>query len=159
MAHDEPAPPDPFLRLLDRQLEMNPRTWAALEQRGVTSQTLIVIDFYFTAPSKDAAKYLVRILRQRTSFACEVHPEGPRLKRTWRVIGQTKPSTASVQMLNDWVTFMVTLGAKNGESRFDGWGVKVPEAQAGTAPTVAEELGQSFTVKQGQNGHSANGSQ
>ncbi len=154
---DADAAQDPYRLLLDRQLEMNPRTWAALEQRGVTSKTLIVIDFYFTAPSKDAAKYLVRILRQRTSFACEVHPEGPRLKRTWRVMGQTKPSTASVEMLNDWVTFMVTLGAKNGECRFDGWGVKVPEAQAGATPTAAEELGQSFTVQQGQNGHSANG--
>ncbi len=149
---------DPYRLLLDRQLEMNPRTWAALEQRGVDSKTPIVIDFYFTAPSKDAAKYLMRILRQRTSFACEIHPEGPRLKRTWRVIGQTKPSTASVEMLNDWVTFMVTVGAKNGECRFDGWGVKVPEAQpGGAAPAAAEELGQSFQA-QSQNGHSANGS-
>lgn len=148
---------DPFRQLLDRQLEMNPRTWAALEQRGVSSETLLVIDFYFTAPSKDAAKYLMRIIRQRTSFACEVRPEGPRLKRTWRVFGQTKPSTASIEMLNDWVTFMVTIGAKNGECRFDGWGVKVPEAQRGAVPTVAEELARGFEVQR-QNGHSANGS-
>jgi hypothetical protein len=36
---------------------------------------------------------------------------------------------ASLDMLNDWVTFMVTLGAKNGECRFDGWGVRMPDGK------------------------------
>jgi hypothetical protein len=146
---DEPSD-DPFQRLLAQQLEMNPRTWAALEERGVDARTPLVIDYAFTAPGKHQAKELVRVLLVRTNFSSELVAEGPRLRRRWRVIGHTRPATASVEMLNDWVTFMVTLGAKNGACRFDGWGVKVPEAQPGE--TAGEQLLQGFTAHR-HNGH------
>lgn len=133
---------DRFRRLLASQLEMNPRTWSALESRGVGARTLLVIDFAFTAPGEHEARHLLRILRQRTSFSSEVRPEGSLPKRQWRIVGQTQPTTASVEMLNEWVTFMVTLGAKHGACRFDGWGVKVPDAQPQDAP--AERLQQGF---------------
>jgi hypothetical protein len=140
---DEPSD-DAFQRLLAQQLEMNPRTWAALEERGVDARTPLVIDYAFTAPGRRQAEELVTVLRARTNFASEAVAEGPRLKRRWRVVGHTQPATASVEMLNDWVTFMVTVGAKNGACRFDGWGVKVPEPQ----PRVAggEELQQGFSA-------------
>jgi hypothetical protein len=146
---DEPSD-DRFQRLLEQQLEMNPRTWAALEQRGVDARTPLVIDYAFTAPGKRQAKELVRVLLVRTNFASELVAEGPRLRRRWRVVGHTQPATASVEMLNDWVTFMVTLGAKNGACRFDGWGVKVPEAKPGE--TAGEQLQQGFTAHR-HNGH------
>jgi hypothetical protein len=135
---------DRFHRLLAQQLEMNPKTWSALEQRGVDTQTPLVIEYSFTAPGKRPARDLVKVLRQRTNFTAEVIAEGPRLKRHWRVVGHTQPATASVEMLNDWVTFMVTLGAKNGGCRFDGWGVKVPEAQPRVA--AGEQLQQGFAA-------------
>jgi regulator of ribonuclease activity B len=146
---DEPSD-DRFQRLLAQQLEMNPRTWAALEERGVDARTPLVIDYSFTAPGRREAEELVRVLRARTNFSSEVVAEGPRLKRRWRVVGHTQPATASVEMLNDWVTFMVTLGAKNGACRFDGWGVKVPEAKPGE--TAGEQLQQGFTAHR-HNGH------
>jgi hypothetical protein len=118
---------DRFGRLLEQQLEMNPRTWAALVQHGVDEQSLLVIEFSFTAPGKKQATELVDTLRRRTTFSAEVLREGTLLKRHWRVVGHTLPSTVSIAMLNDWVTFMVTVGAKNGGSRFDGWGVRMPE--------------------------------
>lgn len=137
--------PDPaderYRRLLAQQLEMNPRTWAALEERGVGAQTLLVIEFSFTAPGKQEAQELVEVLGRRTNFTTQMLTEGSRLKRHYRVVGHTQPATASVDMLNDWVTFMVTLGAKNGECRFDGWGVKVPEEQTGDAPGAQLEHG------------------
>jgi hypothetical protein len=125
---------DRFHRLLEQQLAMNPRTWSALEERGVDAQTLLVIEFSFTAPGKRQARELVKVLRERTNFSADVTGEGPLRKRHWRVVGHTQPATASVEMLNDWVTFMVTLGAKHGACRFDGWGVKVPETQPQEAP-------------------------
>lgn len=146
---DEPSD-DRFQRLLAQQLEMNPRTWAALEERGVDARTPLVIDYSFTAPGRREAEELVRVLRARTNFSSEVIAEGPRLKRRWRVVGHTQQATASVEMLNDWVTFMVKLGAKNGACRFDGWGVKVPEAQPGD--TAGEQLQQGFTEYR-HNGH------
>jgi hypothetical protein len=145
---------DRFKRLLDQQLEMNPRTWAALNEKGVDEQTLIVIEFSFTAPDKNAARYLEKVLKARTNFVTELLSEGTRLKRHWRLVGHTQPSTASIEMLNDWVTFMVTLGAKNGSCRFDGWGVKVPERGPPTEQSISASLQQGFSS----NGHvSGNG--
>ena len=142
---------DRFRRLLEQQLEMNPRTWSALEERGIDARTLLVIEYSFTAPGKRAARDLVKVLRERTNFTAEVICEGPWLRRHWRVVGHTQPATASVEMLNDWVTFMVTLGAKHGACRFDGWGVKVPEAQP--PEDGGEELQQTLSAFR-RNGHS-----
>jgi hypothetical protein len=138
---------DRFHRLLEQQLEMNPRTWAALMDKGVDSTTLLVIEFSFTAPGRTAARNLLKTLRTRTNFESEVLGEGSRLKRHWRVVGHTQPSTASIEMLDDWVTFMVTLGAKNGKCRFDGWGVQVPDDKPVGQPT--QSLKQGFSA----NGH------
>ncbi|HVL31679.1 MAG TPA: ribonuclease E inhibitor RraB [Solirubrobacteraceae bacterium] len=119
-----------FRRLLARHLETNPRTWAALRSRGVDETTPLVIDFAFTAPGRRQADELVSVLRERTNFPCEARAEGPPLRRRWRVAGHTRPSTASAEMLDDWVTFMATVGAEHG-CRFDGWGAAVPERPAG----------------------------
>jgi hypothetical protein len=133
-----------FKRLLAQQLEMNPRTWSALEERGIDARTPLVIEFSFTAPGRRQARDLLKVLRERTNFSSQVIAEGPLLKRSWRVVGHTQPATASVGMLDDWVTFMVTLGARNGACRFDGWGVKVPEARPPEA--VDQELQQAFAA-------------
>ena len=58
-------------------------------------------------------------------------------------------------MLNEWVTFMVTLGAKYGGCRFDGWGARVPEAQPGPSEPRAK-LQQGFGENR-LNGHGLNG--
>lgn len=121
---------DRFRRLLDQHLKMNPKTWAALAARGVNDKTLLVIDFAYTAPGEDAAEQLVATLRERTNFACEARAEDAPHGRVWRVAGHTQPSNASLEMLNDWVTFMVTTGARHGRCRFDGWGVAVAEPPA-----------------------------
>jgi hypothetical protein len=144
-----------FQRLLAQQLEMNPRTWSALEQRGVGARTLLVIEFSFTAPGRRAARELVKVLGERTNFSAQVVAEGPRLRRHWRVVGHTQPSTASVEMLNDWVTFMVTLGAQHGACRFDGWGVSVPEAPP-AEESAGDELQQGLDAYR-RNGHGVGG--
>src|SRR3954452_10084545 len=153
MAADEPSD-DRFRRLLAQQLEMNPRTWAALEEHGVDTRTPLVIEYSFTAPGRRESGALMAVLRARTNFTSQVVAEGPRLRRQWRVIGHTRPAIASVEMLNDWVTFMVTLGAKNGACRFDGWGVKLPDRTPTTEESISASLQQGFSS----NGHvSGNG--
>lgn len=140
---------DRFRTLLAKQLEMNPRTWAALEERGVGATTFLLIEYSFTAPGRRAANQLKKALGERTTFTAEVLGEGSALKRHWRVVGHTQPSTISLEMLNDWVTFMVTLGAKNGECRFDGWGVQLGGAPPQDAGATA------LTHGFGTNGHAA----
>jgi hypothetical protein len=145
----EAAENDRFKRLLAEQLKMNPRTWAALVERGVDELSLIVIEFSFTAPGKRQANKLLEALGKRTSFDARLLREGTLFKRHWRVIGHTKPSTASVAMLNDWVTFMVALGAETGECRFDGWGVRIPEGR----PQGGQAEGLQHSFGTGSNGH------
>jgi hypothetical protein len=117
-----------FQALLDNQLEMNPQTWAALQARGVGESTLIIIDFAFTAKGKMEAEALTGFLREKTTFSAIARAErGTRLRKRWIVRGRTKPSTTSLEMLDDWVRFMVKAGYSHA-CRFDGWGVEVPEA-------------------------------
>jgi len=117
-----------FQALLDNQLQMNPQTWAALQARGVDENTLLIIDFAFTAKGKAEAQTLTDFLREKTTFSSVARPErGTRFRKRWIVRGRTKPSTTSLEMLNDWVTFMVKTGYTHA-CRFDGWGVEVPEA-------------------------------
>jgi len=127
-----------FQALLDNQLEMNPQTWAAMQARGVGEQTLIVIDFAFTAKSKADGEALKTFLREKTTFSAFGRAErGTKLRKRWIVRGQTKPSTTSLEMLNDWVTFMVKTGYKHA-CKFEGWGVEVPEAApAAVQPDIA----------------------
>jgi len=122
-----------FQALLDNQLEMNPQTWAALQGRGVDENTLLIIDFAFTAKGKAEAEALVSFLREKTTFSAIARAErGTSLRKRWIVRGRTQPSTSSLEMLNDWVTFMVKAGYTHA-CRFDGWGVEVPD----TAPVQA----------------------
>ena len=149
------TPEDRFDKLLAQQLEMNPRTWSALEERGIGANTLLVIEYSFTAPGKRHARDLVKVLRSRTNFSTELVADGSRLRRHWRVVGHTQPSTASIEMLNEWVTFMVNVGAKH-QCRFDGWGARVPEPQPGAKGPPAK-LQQGFGEHR-LNGHGLNGS-
>ncbi|HTN23942.1 MAG TPA: ribonuclease E inhibitor RraB [Solirubrobacteraceae bacterium] len=147
---------DRFDKLLAQQLEMNPRTWSALEERGIGTNTLLVIEYSFTAPGKRHARDLVKVLRSRTNFSTELVVDGSRLRRHWRVVGHTQPSTASIDMLNEWVTFMVNVGAKH-QCRFDGWGAVVPDPQPGGPTGPAAKLQQGFGEHR-LNGHGVNGS-
>ncbi|HEX8156757.1 MAG TPA: hypothetical protein VF526_05165 [Solirubrobacteraceae bacterium] len=117
-----------FQALLDNQLQMNPQTWAALQGRGVDERTLLIIDFGFTAKGKAEAKGLTSFLREKTTFSATARAErGTGLRKRWIVRGRTKRSTTSLEMLNDWVTFMVKTGYTHA-CRFDGWGAEVPDA-------------------------------
>jgi len=132
--------------LLANQLEMNPQTWAHLQARGVDEQTLLVLDFYYTAPGKEEADALVAFLSEKTTFSVQaVGERGSFLKKRWRVGGRTKPSTTSLAMLNDWVTFMVNAGAKHGRCHFDGWGVEISATRPDT-PAELRAKGQASTT-------------
>jgi len=130
---------DSFEALLANQLQMNPQTWAQLQARGADETTLLVLDFFYTAPGESQAQALVAFLQEKTTFSVEaVLERGTFRRKRWRVVGKTMPSTTSIAMLNDWVTFMVKAGAKHGMCHFDGWGVEIPEPY-----TAAERVAKS----------------
>ena len=52
--------------------------------------------------------------------------DGMLSKKQWSVTGSTQPTAVSLDILNQWVGWMVVAGAENGGCEFDGWGAEAP---------------------------------
>jgi hypothetical protein len=113
-----------YEQILATQLAMNLQTWAVLQQHGVTEQSQLRLDFSYNAPSKDAAESLVLLLKDQTDYDVRAESSGSFLRRTWRVEGTTQKTAISPEILDQWVTWMVTAG-KERVCDFDGWGTPV----------------------------------
>jgi hypothetical protein len=100
---------------------MNRHTWAALQAYGVTEESKLRLDFCYNAPGRDAAGALCTLLQEQTDYDARVESAGPFFRRKWRVAGTTQPTSVSLEILNQWVTWMVATG-KEHECDFDGWG-------------------------------------
>ena len=116
-----------FVATLAKQLEMNAQTWRALQDRGVTERSALSLDFSYVAPDGAAAERLRASLADQTDYAVQVHQQKKGLlRKTWIVEGTTQPTPVSLDVLNDWVRWMIAAGAEKGECIFDGWGTAVP---------------------------------
>lgn len=103
---------------------MNEQTWNALQQHGVVPGTTeIRLDFSYTALSRDAALALQALLREETGYDVEVRSNGSLFRRRWTIEGRTQPTALSADILDQWVEWMVTVGART-ECDFDGWGAE-----------------------------------
>jgi hypothetical protein len=113
-----------YKQVLAKQLAMNRQTWAVLQQHGVTEQSQLRLDFSYNAPSKDAAQTLVALIREQTDYDVRAESSGSFLRHKWRVEGTTQKTAVSPEILDQWVTWMVTAG-KERLCDFDGWGTPV----------------------------------
>jgi hypothetical protein len=123
--------PEWYEGTLTRQLQMNPATWEALQKHGVTEESQLRLDFFFNAPSKPKAEQLAAFLRTEIDYDVVIgqhKKKGLLAKPGWTVEGKTQPTSASLEILNDWVTWMVGAGAEHGACQFDGWGTQPPPA-------------------------------
>ena len=107
---------------------MNPDTWAALREHGVDDSTKLRLDFFYVAPGEAEAEALGVFLRAETDYTVDVHSmkDGLLSKKRWSVTGSTQLTTVSLDVLDQWVSWMVGAGAKNGGCEFDGWGGQAP---------------------------------
>ena len=96
---------------------MNRQTWETLQTHGVTDETLLRLDFFYSAPDSDSAGTLERFLRDETDYDVQAHPDS--------VTGSTQPTSVTPEILDQWVTWMVVAGHENGRCEFDGWGAEV----------------------------------
>jgi hypothetical protein len=115
---------DHYDDVLKRQLRMNSQTWAALQVRGITPESQVRLDFSYNALGRDAAKALVALIRNQTDYDVQAKTTGGFLNRKWLVEGTTQATAISLEMLDQWVTWMVTAGIEQG-CDFDGWGASV----------------------------------
>ncbi len=113
-----------YAKILAKQLAMNRQTWAVLQQHGVSEQSQLRLDFSYNAPSRENADAMVALIKEQTDYDVRVESSGSFLRRKWRVEGTTQKTAVSPEILDQWVTWMVTAG-KERACDFDGWGTPV----------------------------------
>ena len=110
-----------------KQLVMNAQTWKLLLEHGVTPQTNLKLDFFFKAPNQKAAERLVSLMTRETDYELSTpRSVGPFWRKVWSVSGSTKSTTISLEILDQWVIWMVMAGKRGAGCVFDGWGVEIP---------------------------------
>jgi hypothetical protein len=110
--------------IVAKQLAMNRQTWAALQKHGVTAESTLRLDFSYNSASRDAAESLFALIRKQTDYEVNVESSGSFLRRKWRGQGRTQETAVSPEILDQWVTWIVTAG-KECFCDFDGWGTSV----------------------------------
>lgn len=115
-----------YRQCLATQLAMNRMTWEVLQGHGVTEQTQVRLDFAYDAPNKKKAETLAAFLHEETDYDVSAKSYGSILRREWTVEGTTQNTIISPEILDQWVTWMVTAG-KEHSCIFDGWGTPVGE--------------------------------
>jgi hypothetical protein len=121
--------PEWYERILDLQLRENPGIWARFQEHGLDEAELR-LGFIYLAPGEDEAQQLAGFLRSETDYEVEVRSQRRRklAKPEWLVVGATQPTAVSLDLLNDWVEWMVAAGAAKGPCAFDGWAAQAQDS-------------------------------
>jgi hypothetical protein len=106
-----------------RQLSMNRETWRMLQERGVTEETPLRLDFFFYTKTRESAESLRTLIEQKTDYDVAVESARTWFQRTWCVKGTTQPQPVSLDILDQWVQWMIVAG-KECSCDFDGWGTE-----------------------------------
>ena len=112
---------------LELQLAMNRQTWQALQERGVTWQSKLRLDFFYVAPGEQDAKGLLEFLQRETDYDVAASSSGGGLlkKKAWAANGTTQETEVSLEILDQRVEWIVAAGEENG-CDFDRWAAAVP---------------------------------
>ena len=90
----------------------------------MTESTTHRLDFSYATPNKQAADALCQQLTESTEYEVTVASRGNLFWKRWILSGSTQPTQLSLEMLDEWVTRMVTAGQAWG-GEFDGWGTSI----------------------------------
>jgi hypothetical protein len=119
--------PDWAETVLARQLAMNVQSWRVLQEDGVDAASMLTLEFFYIPSGQAEAEQLAAFLRADTDYEVDVVSQRRgTFGNGFSVMGKTQPTGVSLEILNDWVRWMVTAGVEKGPCEFDGWG-----AQAG----------------------------
>ena len=107
---------------------MTIETWNALQDRGVHEQSVLRLEFFFEAPDGAAAERLATFLARETDYELSTTPDEAEAQAGlgWLVAGRTRPTRVSLEILDQWVSWMVGAGVEQGGCVFDGWGTSIP---------------------------------
>ncbi len=121
--------PEWYEQILELQLRRNEESWARFREHGIDRQQLR-LGFVYLAPGESEGRQLAAFLREQTDYVVEVHARGDDAEPAWLVVGHTQPTLVSLELLDDWVEWMVAAGAAEGPCAFDGWAAQVQDSDA-----------------------------
>ena len=110
--------------LIKKHLTLSGQTLDALRRAGLTEEQQVPIEFFFIAPNEKVAKALASHLEESDCLNLSCEKTGGLLSRKWRLSGQTYPTQIDVQVLAQWLPWIVVQGASY-DCQFDGWGAEV----------------------------------
>lgn len=113
-----------YRRILAKQLAMNPETWSTLQSHGVNEQSLLRLEFSYHAPDGIQAEALKLVLADQTDYDLRIENSDGVGVPSCAVIGATQPTAISLEILDQWVDWMVTAGLHQ-DCEFDGWGTQL----------------------------------
>lgn len=118
--------------LLEHQLEHNREVWAGLRRHGLQDGSELRLGFVYVSPGVAEADQLVAFLRAETDYevsARERPGENAQDDPDWVVLGTTRPTPVTLELLDDWCEWMIAAGAAEGPCAFDGWAAQVVEGE------------------------------
>jgi len=115
-------------QLLELQLRRNRELWAGVQER-VGDGDELRLGFIYLAPGEEEGQSLVQFLRAETDYDADVRSrqdgDGDDAELSWFVMGTTQPTPLTIDMLDQWVEWMIAAGAAEGPCAFDGWAAQL----------------------------------
>jgi hypothetical protein len=110
--------------LITRHLTMSGQTLDALHKAGLNDEMRVCLEFLFVAPTEPKALALLGHLETNDCLNLSVKKSGGVFSRKWLVTGQTHPTPLNVQVIAQWLPWIVVQGIAH-DCEFDGWGAEV----------------------------------
>ncbi|CAN5268188.1 hypothetical protein BH20ACT16_BH20ACT16_13730 [soil metagenome] len=113
-------------QLLALQLRTNRDIWAGLQEHVADKK--LRLGFIYLATGAPEAQALVDFMRVETDYEVAARPrprDGSDDEQSWLVIGTTQPTPVTLDMLDEWVEWMIAAGAAEGPCAFDGWAAQL----------------------------------
>jgi hypothetical protein len=110
--------------LIARHVTMSGQTLDALRKAGLNDEMRVSLEFLFVAPTEPKAVALMRHLETNDCLNLTLEKIGTFLSRKWLVKGQTHPTPLNVQLIAQWLPWIVVQGMVH-DCEFDGWGAEV----------------------------------
>ncbi len=114
--------------LLELQLRRNRDLWATLQEH-IGGDDELRLGFVYLAPGEQEAQSLVAFLRAQTDYDVDVRSrldgDGDDAEMAWFVMGTTQPTPLTIDVLDDWVEWMIAAGAAEGPCAFDSWAAQL----------------------------------
>ncbi len=115
-------------QLLALQLRRNRELWAGVQER-VGDGDELRLGFIYLAPGEEEGQSLVEFLRAETDYDADVRSrqdgDGDDAELSWFVMGTTQPTPLTIDMLDQWVEWMIAAGAAEGPCAFDSWAAQL----------------------------------